>query len=649
MLALALFLTELSRYPILDPGVQAHYVSSYDRAGGNDDGFDGTYSALYVDEKGEHVIFDVKGPGSLFTLWFTSRVNGYSPLGTGRLRFYFDDEAAPRIDMDIDEFFSGRHPPFAPPLVYNAFQSTGGYVSTLPFPFGKRLKITTEKRVGFYNAYYHTYSPDRAIASWTRESVAIPKAAPPGRELSSGIVSLPAPAMPDGDPVPSRQIVLERKGRGAITSLRFNPLFPLTPYQLNHILLRIYWDSEKEPSVAAPLGTFFGSGLGEASVGAVPLGMSPSGPYYCNLPMPFWEGFVIELVNENPEATPDLWWEVRIEEGDAYDRETSGSFHAVYRQEWPTTTGQDYVLLDAAGRGVYVGQTMTVEPLRAEIKRWWEGDLRLYLDGRRKPAFHGTGHEDEYLGGWSNEWLMNPYSLPMHGEPKTSGLKQVDFQWSAATTVYRFFEDGIPFVNGISVSTEHGPRNTANAMYSSVSYYYAQEAAFQKLAEREVEGPLALTSTFEGRYDEAELSDSGRVVETSSTHEFDIPPESSHLRLRRLYDQSAIQEAEVFVNGKKAGIWYQPGTNSRHRWAETDFLLPEPLTRGERRLRIEIRPVQPGWNEFRYEVWGFVSRAERARPGGSGRAEGTGPRESGRPPRARSARSEPSEKRGEHK
>ncbi len=42
------------------------------------------------------------------------------------------------------------------------------------------------------------------------------------------------------------------------------------------------------------------------------------------------------------------------------------------------------------------------------------------------------------------------------------------------------------------------------------------------------------------------------------------------------------------------------------------------------------------------------ARAERARPGGSGRAEGAGPRESGRPPRAKSEGSEPSEERGEH-
>ena len=87
-----------------------------------------------------------------------------------------------------------------------------------------------------------------------------------------------------------------------------NPLFPLTPYQLNHIHLKIYWDGQADPSVDAPVGSFFGSGLGEASVRSVPIGMSPSGHYYCYLPMPFWKKFKVELVNENPEPTPEIWW-----------------------------------------------------------------------------------------------------------------------------------------------------------------------------------------------------------------------------------------------------------------------------------------------------------------------------------------------------
>ncbi|MGH9320833.1 MAG: hypothetical protein ACRD21_19295 [Vicinamibacteria bacterium] len=55
----------------------------------------------------------------------------------------------------------------------------------------------------------------------------------------------------------------------------------------------------------------------------------------------------------------------------------------------------------------------------------------------------------------------------------------------------------------------------------------------------------------------------------------------------------------VDANGEDAG------TNPHHRWGESDFLLPEPLTRDARRLEIEMRPLQPGWNEFRYELWGL--------------------------------------------
>ena len=47
--------------PVLMEGTQVRQVSSHDRSGGNDDGFNGTYSALYVDENGEYVLFDEVG------------------------------------------------------------------------------------------------------------------------------------------------------------------------------------------------------------------------------------------------------------------------------------------------------------------------------------------------------------------------------------------------------------------------------------------------------------------------------------------------------------------------------------------------------------------------------------------------------------
>lgn len=634
-------------YPRLKPHTQAHYVSSYDRTGANDDGFDGTYSALYVDDNGEHVIFDERGPGVLYTLWFTSRVSGWSELAWGRLRFYVDDEPTPRLDVDANAFFRSRIDAFRAPFVFGPFQSTGGHTSYVPLPFEQRLKITTERRAGFYNAFYHTYASDQDVDSWPGPadrqrlarltalwSQAGDDAQPPAEAdvVREGTLELSGARTPStGPPVPGQTTVFEWEGEGAIAALRVNPLFPLTQYQLRHVILRMFWDGEEEPSVEVPLGHFFGSGLGETAVRAAPIGMSPSGPYYCMLPMPFWRSARIELVNENPQAIPTLWWQVRIRSADdaAYSQTETGYFKARYSESWPTEPDRDHRILQTDGSGVYVGQMMTVEPVRPEAKRWWEGDLRILVDGRRHPMLQGTGHEDEYLGGWSNEWLMNPYSLPMHGQPKSAELTQVDFQWSAATTVYRFFPGGIPFEAGIEVGTEHGTENSATAAYSSVAYFYERPRRMTRLDELEVgdrDSEAAhryesedveagvLESRFEGPAGEDLLRDAGRTLAGGSAFRMDAGTPSVGLRLRRLYDQALPQDAEVWVDGQLVGRWYTAATNEHRRWAESDFLLPASLTRGKASLRIEIRVQRPGWTEYRYELWGLAG-SEAAAPG----------------------------------
>ena len=82
-----------------------------------------------------------------------------------------------------------------------------------------------------------------------------------------------------------------------------------------------------------------------------------------------------------------------------------------------------------------------------------------------------------------------------------------------------------------------------------------------------------------------------------------VPDSARGLRLRRLYDQSAIQDAEVWVNGTNAGAWYSAATNTTKRWAESDFLIPASLVAGRSTLDIEIRVVSGTWSEYRYELW----------------------------------------------
>jgi len=145
------FYDNLSLLPYIYSNVESYYLSSYDRTGGNDDGFRGTYSQLYVDDEGEHVIFDEEGPGCVFNLWFTG--SGRS-LHWGKIRFYFDNDETPRIECEAGEFFSGLHRPFIYPLMTHSFISSRGFSCSMPIPFARHLKITTEKTVGFYDTYY---------------------------------------------------------------------------------------------------------------------------------------------------------------------------------------------------------------------------------------------------------------------------------------------------------------------------------------------------------------------------------------------------------------------------------------------------------------------------------------------------------------
>lgn len=471
------FYGRLDQLPLLWSNVESYYLSSYDRTGGNDDGFRGTYSRLYVDDRGEHVIFDEKGPGCVYNLWFTGSGRN---LHWGKLRFYFDDDEEPRIEMDAKDFFSGRNSPLVYPLVTHSFVSSGGFSCSVPFPFAERLKITTEKTVGFYNIYYQLYK-DVSLKSWQphheqKNLVRLfnscgsdPKPVPEKLFVESKPVTL-APAAGK-----RRQVeIISTGGPGVIQHIKINPLYNPDKYSLNHVYLRIFYDGREKPSVDVPIGPFFGSGLGEADVRGMFVGMSSSGAYYCYWPMPFQESIRIVLENRSHDSGGDFFCEVGYTRGalDVPGAARLGYFGAKYNTAWPIVEQKDYVLFNYEGTGAVVGQVMTVEPVKPDRKRWWEGDMRIYIDKEDQPRFHGTGHEDEYQGGWSTFWLTNPYSLPLFGQPKTTDLIDVYGQVNGSATAYRFWPGKIHFDKSIKISTEHGNHNDTPANYSSVVYYY---------------------------------------------------------------------------------------------------------------------------------------------------------------------------------
>ena len=152
-------LTSLDRLHYLKLDTMAGGQSSFDRADQNKD----FNNFLYTDTSGDQVLLDLKGPGTVYRMWFT----GFASDAT--IKVYFDGSSTPQINMLLSHLFDGSTSPFLPPLVATNVASSGGFVSYVPLPFHSAIKITSNGSSPrfYYNIGYHAYSPDTNITTWT--------------------------------------------------------------------------------------------------------------------------------------------------------------------------------------------------------------------------------------------------------------------------------------------------------------------------------------------------------------------------------------------------------------------------------------------------------------------------------------------------
>jgi hypothetical protein len=307
--------------------------------------------------------------------------------------------------------------------------------------------------------------------------------------------------------------IAETTGAGCIKHIWTTMSSP-DPYFARKVVLRMWWDGEpvESPSVQVPIGDFFG--IGHAIVKtfwSLPLTMSPSDGrgFNCFFPMPFAESARIEVTNETADPF-NLYFYVDYE---AYDRldDGYGRFHAQWRRENPTAGWGDpsrrfrqdrgyarevnatpnlgdadnYLILEAEGKGQYVGCHLDVDCFAREKNDWYgEGDDMVVIDGepsllRRRhsdgapwpPRLHGTGTEDYFNTAYCpHEEFCTPY----HGITVYSGTDE--WPWRGKNSLYRFHvEDPIYFERSIRVSIEHGHANNLSNDYSSTAYWYQAE------------------------------------------------------------------------------------------------------------------------------------------------------------------------------
>ena len=190
-----------------------------------------------------------------------------------------------------------------------------------------------------------------------------------------------------------------------------------SPRMLRSLRIDMYWDGAKTPAVSAPLGDFFGIGLGRTAVFESALFSNPEGRSFNSIvPMPFRTGMRIVLTNESGADLPELFYDVDYTIG---DRHPPGVlyFHAHWRRENPTKLEQDYEILPRISvKGRYLGTNVGVLVNREEyFNTWWgEGEVKIYLDGDTElPTLAGTGAED-YIG---TAWGQGQYAQLYQGSP----------------------------------------------------------------------------------------------------------------------------------------------------------------------------------------------------------------------------------------
>ncbi len=282
---------------------------------------------------------------------------------------------------------------------------------------------------------------------------------------------------------------------------------PAVDHELRRVVLRAWWDGESSPSVEAPIGDFFGVAFGlRRNFASLPLQMSPEDGkgMNCWFPMPFATGARFEVENQSesrlvffyyvdyeqhPEADPELarfhaWWNrtprtagAAAERGHTREDYRLGGDRVGpgfgFPGPWdaPNLDGaRNYVILEARGRGHYVGCNLGVDVFERQVNDWYgEGDDMIFVDGEPwPPRLHGTGTEDYFNTAFCP---TREFAAPYHGLTVYSGTP--DWPWGGKNAMYRFHvEDPIAFERSIRVTIETGHANALANDYSSTAYWY---------------------------------------------------------------------------------------------------------------------------------------------------------------------------------
>jgi len=457
-------------------GDQCAQWSSYDRKSRYDAANDkyiawdanGDGNGYIRKEGNELVLAEMQGPGCIWRTWSAMPRNGH-------VRIYLDGASEPVVDLPFIGYFDRKNEPFTrAALVHTVARGWNNYT---PIPYQKSCKIVADPGWGqYFHFTYETFPPQTQVPTFKRELSAEESAAlDRANDILTRCDSVPPAAGHDAS-VKAKKLnitagqtvtVTQIKGPRAISSIRIKLDPPATATDrdlLRELALQINWDGEKEPSVWAPLGDFFGTAAGAHPYRSYPMGLTDDGWWYCNWYMPFAKEARIQIINDGKQKR-QMTVEIR-DESLALPIAQLARFHAKWHRDafLPPEPERaiDWTMLKTEGTGRFVGVMLHIWNPRGS---WWgEGDEKFFVNGEKFPSTFGTGSEDYFGYAWCDPHLFqNAYHNQPHNDGNNKGHVSVN-RWQIT--------DNVPFQTSFEGDIEKYYPNRRPTLYASTVYWY---------------------------------------------------------------------------------------------------------------------------------------------------------------------------------
>lgn len=293
----------------------------------------------------------------------------------------------------------------------------------------------------------------------------------------------------------SKVVIADLKGPGIITMIHF--ALPAKMSITRDVVLRIWWDGEKNPSVEAPLCDFFCDPNG-ALERVESVFVNKKRGWNCYFPMPFAKSARVEVSMDSSRYPNADWAQAPCYSYVHYRKLQSvpddfAYFHAAWTQKTQLLGSTDCQILSARGKGQWIGWSMSIHSPGSGGYPVDE-NVNFYVDGEKEPSIVWQGLEDGFGFSWGFPEAASSFSY--------TGYQP----WYNGAAAYRFNDtDRISFEKSLKMTVGFGPKELgfkdqfskpgSELEISAVAYWYQKEphAAFPALLASSVRAPtLAL-------------------------------------------------------------------------------------------------------------------------------------------------------------